>query len=184
MKLDILYLIIVVFAIIKGWRKGLIVAVLSVIGLVVGLAAALKLSTVVAGWLGTINISAQWLPVISFILVFVLVVVLVRWLANILHKTVEMAWLGWVDRLGGAILYILLDTLIFSVLLFFAVQTRLVGAETLAASHVYHWIEPLGPLVMNWLGKLVPLFKDMFSELEQFFDRLAHKTPHQSANSY
>ena len=41
-----------VLALIKGYRRGFIVAVFSLIAIIVGLAAAIKLSTVVAGRIG------------------------------------------------------------------------------------------------------------------------------------
>jgi membrane protein required for colicin V production len=40
-------------------------------------------------------------------------------------------------------------------------------------SVVYPYIEHLGPAVMNGLGKVIPLFKDMFAGLQSFFDNAA-----------
>ena len=78
------------------------------------------LSVLVAGWLdGTVNVSSKWLPVISFILVFVVVVMLLRLMANMIEASVDLALLGWVKKLGGEILYAVIYTLSFSVLLFF-----------------------------------------------------------------
>ena len=75
--IDIIFAIIIIIACIKGYQKGLIIAVFSIIAFIIGLAAALKLSAVVAGWLnGQANISAKWLPFISFALVFLLLYIL------------------------------------------------------------------------------------------------------------
>ena len=52
MIIDLMAAIAVVFAIIKGYSKGLIVALFSVAGFIVGLAAALKLSSLVAAKMG------------------------------------------------------------------------------------------------------------------------------------
>ena len=51
MIIDIIVVIILILAAIKGFRQGLIVALFSVIAFIVGLAAAIKLSVVVAGLL-------------------------------------------------------------------------------------------------------------------------------------
>lgn len=174
MIIDIIFLVLLVMAVIKGWRRGLVIAVFSVIALIVGLAAALKLSTVVAGWLDdSTNISARWLPVISFAIVFIAVTLLIRWGANMIEATLELALLGWVNKLGGIIIYVVLYTLAYSVLLFFAAQVKLINENTIAQSVVYPHIQPWGPWVMDGLGKLIPIFKDMFTELEDFFARLA-----------
>lgn len=174
MTIDVIYLVLMVMAVVKGLRKGLIIAVFSVIALITGLAAALKLSVVVAGFLSdTTTIGARWLPVISFIIVFLMVALLVRWVAGLLEAAIDAVWLGWVNKLGGILLYMALYTIIFSVLLFFATQVRLVSADTVSRSKTYGWIEPLGPAVINGFGKMIPVFKNMFTELTSFFARLS-----------
>jgi membrane protein required for colicin V production len=179
MIIDIALLALLIIAIIKGLQRGIIVALFSLIGLIVGLAAALKLSVLVAGWLdGSVNVSSKWLPVISFILVFVVVVLLLRLMANMIEASVELALLGWVNKLGGAILYAAIYTLSFSVLLFFLVQVKLISEKTVNESITYSYIKPLGPMVINAIGRFIPLFKDMFMELENFFENLAQKLPH------
>ena len=178
MVIDIVLLVMLVMAVIKGLQRGIIVAVFSLIGLVVGIAAALKFSVLVAGWLDdSTNISSRWLPAISFLLVFVLVVVLIRLMANLIEASVELALLGWVNKIGGALLYMLIYTLSYSVLLFFLVQLNLISEKTIAESVTYTYVEPWGPVVINGIGKIIPLFKDMFSELENFFGKLAQKIP-------
>ena len=65
--IDIIFAILFILAIIKGLRRGFIVAVFSIIGYIIGLAAALKLSALVAVYLQkNISITGKWLPFISF----------------------------------------------------------------------------------------------------------------------
>jgi membrane protein required for colicin V production len=175
MIIDIIVGILVILAIIKGLRRGLIVALFSIIAFIVGIAAAMKLSVVVAGYLDdSINISAQWWPVVSFLLVFIVVVLLVRLVANIIEKAVKWSLLGWVNKLGGVLLYVLMYLISFSVLLFFAEQIRLINKSTIDSSVTYSVVRPWGPRAIDAFGSLIPWFKDMFTELEQFFDRVAH----------
>ena len=117
MVIDIIIAVFLVIAIIKGVQRGFIIAIFSVIAIVIGLAAAMKLSTLAASYLDdSVNVSARWLTLISFIVVFLGVVNLVRLGANLLQKTVEIAFLGWLKRLGGAIVYILIYMVVLSVL--------------------------------------------------------------------
>lgn len=178
MSIDLLFLVVMVLAVIKGFQRGLIVAVFSLVGVVVGLAAALKLSVVVAGYLrDSVRVSDKWLPVLSFVLVFVVVVLLIRLAANVLQASVELAWLGWVNKLGGILLYMVIYTLAFSVILFFGEHAQLVGEQTIAQSRIYKYIQPWGPFTMNLIGNLIPAFRDMFGDLERFFDNLAQNIP-------
>ncbi len=79
MLIDIIAVILLLMAVFKGLRKGLIVAVFSFLAFIIGLAAALKLSTVMAAYIGdNVAVSQRWLPFIAFIVVFFIVVLLVR----------------------------------------------------------------------------------------------------------
>jgi membrane protein required for colicin V production len=102
-------------------------------------------------------------------------VLLVRWGANVIQRTAEVAMLGWVNRLGGIILYLALYIAVFSVLLFYAEQIQLIKQETINKSVSYSYVRPWGPKAINAFGAVIPVFKDMFGELEKFFDSISHK---------
>jgi membrane protein required for colicin V production len=181
MIIDIIFLIICVWAIIKGIRNGLILGVFSLLAFIIGLAAALKLSVVTSEWLADlIKVNQKWLPIISFAIVFILVVLLVRWTAGLIQKAVEFAWLGWANKLGGILFYLIIYIIVYSVLLFYFSQMRIIESSTIAESRTYEYIQPWGPRVINGLGKLIPLFRDLFSDLEDFFDRAARQIPHKN----
>ena len=178
MILDIIVVIILILAIIKGYQRGLIVGIFSFIALFIGLAAAIKLSTVVAGYIGkSVKVSDQWLPIIAFAVVFIIVVLLVRLVARLIEKSVQFAMLGWVNRLGGIIFYVALYLTVVSVLLFYMEQIKLLQPATIDKSVTYHYIQPLGPKAINELGSILPFFKNMFQQLQDFFGNLSHKMP-------
>jgi len=177
MIIDIAFIIVFILAIFKGLSKGLIIGIFSLLGFVIGLAAALKLSAVVAAYLHNSVIAAtKWLPVLSFLLVFIGVILLVGLGARIIKKTIDFAMLGWLDRLGGMILYIIIYTIIFSVILFFAEKMLVLKPGVVNSSVVYKYVSPWGPKVINNLGNIIPFFKDMFVQLEGFFEGLAKKS--------
>lgn len=176
MLLDIILLVLLILAVIKGYQRGLIVGVFSLIAIIVGLAAAIKLSTVVAEYIGkAVKISDTWLPVISFAVVFILVVLLIRLGANMLQKTVEIALLGWINRLGGILLYIAIYLIVYSVILFYVEQVNLIQPATIQNSVSYTFIQPWGPRVINGFASVIPFFKGMFTELQSFFEGVAQK---------
>jgi membrane protein required for colicin V production len=174
MIIDIVFTILMIIALIKGYRKGLIVAVFSLLAFIIGLAAAMKLSTVVAGYIGeAVKVSDKWLPVISFVLVFILVALIVRWLAAIVQKTIEIAMLGWVNRIGGIIVYAVLYITIFSVILFYAQQVKLLKPEVINASKTWLFVQPWGPKAIDGFAVVIPFFKNMFTKLESFFGNIS-----------
>ena len=174
--IDILFAITVLIAIFKGYQKGFIIAIFSIVAYIVGLAAALKLSATVAVYLqNSMAISGKWLPFLSFALVFILVVFLITLGGKLIEKTFEMALLGWLNRIGGILLFLLLYTIIFSIFLFYAEKIHLFDKDTLLISKVYPFVKPWGPEVMNQFGKILPVFKDMFNQLENYFEHLSIK---------
>ena len=98
MWIDIIWLILIVFAAVKGFKNGLIVSLFSVAGLVIGLIAAMKFSTIVSAYINdSFQLPLFWLPIVSFMLVFVAVAALVRIAAVMLSKVVEAIFLGWAN---------------------------------------------------------------------------------------
>ena len=176
MFIDIIGLILLVWAVFKGLRNGFVVAVFSFLAFIIGLAASLKLSTVAAEYLGSnTNIGQRWLPFIAFAAVFLIVVLLVRLGARAIESVLRIAMLGWLNRLGGILFYALLYLFIFSILLFYAEQLHLIKKETLSSSLLYPYIGPLAPKIIDALGYILPFFKNMFSQLQDFFGGVADK---------
>ena len=176
MAIDVVFLLFMVMAVFKGLRQGFIIAVFSAVAWIIGLAAAIKLSAVVAGY-GREHtaISSRWLPVLAFVLVFLVVVIGVRAGAKLIEKAVDLALLGWLNKLAGVLLFAVIYTIVLSVLLFYAVQLHLVTTATLSSSVTYPYIHHWGPVVIDEFGKFVPWFKGMFTQLEDFFGRLGNK---------
>ena len=176
MIVDIIFILLIVMAIFRGISKGLVLGIFSFLAFIIGLAAALKLSTVVAKYFtGTTGSLTRWMPLLAFILVFVAVILLISLGARLIKKTLQLAMLGWLDSLAGMILYICIYTIIFSIFLFYGVKLLLIKPDVIANSRVYPYVAPWGPKVIDNLGKIIPLFKDMFSELEAFFAGLAKR---------
>jgi membrane protein required for colicin V production len=137
-------------AVFKGIRNGLIVAIFSIVGWILGIIAAFKFSDVAAGYLkGLVSMSPRTLYILSFIIVFLLVMLLVNLGAKLVEKTVELAFMGWINRLGGIFFYVLLYTLIFSVMIYFAERVKLISDESIAASRVYPWVKPIALIIQQ-----------------------------------
>ncbi len=174
MLIDIILVVLLVLAVIKGFTRGLIVGIFSFVAIVVGLAAALKLSAVVAGYMEeNTGISRTLLPVLSFALVFIGVVLLIRLGARMIQAATEAVTLGWINRLGGIVLYVLIYLLVYSVLLFYAAELHIIGEEMIANSVVYPYVQPLGPKVIDGFAVVLPFLKDVFAQLEAFFGGVA-----------
>jgi membrane protein required for colicin V production len=177
MSIDILLMILLIIAVFKGYRNGFIVAVFSFLGIIIGLIAAVKFSALMAGWLKeSTSLNGAWLPFLSFALVMICVIILVRLGARMIQSAIELVLLGWVNKLSGMLLYAVLYVTVYSVFLFYAGKIHLIRPETFAASTSYSFIQPWGPKAVEWFGHVLPIFKGMFAELSAFFDRFPAKS--------
>ncbi len=177
MFLDVVVIFLLVLALIKGIQKGFIVGVFSLLAFIIGLAAALKLSAVVAAYLGeNVSVSKQWLPFLAFALVFFVVVLVVRLGAKALEGAARLLLLGWLNKLGGILLFTLLYLFILSILLFYAEGLALIKPTATDTSVTYPFLQALGPKLIAALSFIVPAFKNMFEELNNFFGSVAAKS--------
>lgn len=176
MPIDLIAVILLVIAIFKGISRGLIVAVFSFVAIMIGLAAAVRFSVSVSQWLQhSFSVGQQWLPILSFALVMIAVVLLVRMAAKFVETAVDFAMLGWLNKIGGVLLYILLYLGVFSILLFYLTKMQLFSTQTISASVTYKYIEPFGTGAVDLLGSFIPFFKNMFAQLTDFFNAIPGK---------
>ncbi len=173
MVIDAIFIILMIFALIKGYRKGFVIAIFSFLGIVIGIVAAMKLSALVAGWLqNNTRISLAWLPFLSFVLVMVGVILLVRLGALFLQSALDLVLLGWLNKLAGILLYAALYITLFSVILFYADKMHWLKETTFNDSHTYAFVKPWGPKAVNGVAAVLPFCKGMFEDLTHFFDSL------------
>lgn len=174
MVIDLIFLILMLLAVIKGYRRGFIIAIFSFVAIIIGLAAALKLSATVAGWLSqSTSINTKWLPFISFLLVMLGVGLLVKACAKLIEEAVKIAMMGFLNKLAGIVLYMILYSIIFSVLLFYADKMHILKSSAISNSLCYHYIEPIAPKIIDAFGDVIPVFKNLFDQLEKFFASFA-----------
>ena len=170
MIIDNVFIVLLIIAFLKGAKKGLIQSLFTFLAFFVGLAAAIKLSAVVANHLShQTTLGSKWIPFISFILVFAVVVILVRALGKFVEKANEMVMMGWINKIGGVLLYLFLYGIIYSILLFYLKNLGILKPTTIQASKFYPYLSPLAPDAINILGNIIPFFKDVFVELERYF---------------
>ncbi|HQS52713.1 MAG TPA: CvpA family protein [Daejeonella sp.] len=173
MVIDAIFIFLMIFALIKGYRKGFVVAIFSFLGIVIGMVAAMKFSTLVARWLqNNTHISLSWLPFLSFVLVMVGVILLVRLGALFIQSALDLVLMGWLNKIAGILLYAALYTTLFSVILFYAGKMNWLKPATFADSHTYSFIQPWGPKAVNAVAVVIPFCKGMFEDLTHFFDSL------------
>lgn len=101
--LDILILIPIGFGIYRGFKKGLIIELITFLALFIGLYAGIHFSDGVASVLqNTFSITSEYLPTIAFTITFLLIGAMVYFAGIAIEKVVNAVYLSLPNRLLGA----------------------------------------------------------------------------------
>ena len=170
MVIDIIGVTLVVIFFIRGYMKGIIVAAFSLLAILLGIICSLKLSHELATWLAAKNIvTSGWAQIVSFVVLFVGILFLVRLVAKAMEASAKALMLGWVNSGIGGVLYSLMAAVAWSSVLWLCTQMSIISAETIAESKTYKYFEPIAPWTFDKIGAVWPMVKDLFADLQQYF---------------
>jgi membrane protein required for colicin V production len=113
---DILILVILGYSLVRGLFRGLVKEISSIIGVFGGFYAAYTYYGVLAKFLAGLIHDVSYLNIVSFLIVFCCVLIIVSVLGIIIKYLLNIAFLGWVDRIGGLVFGFIKAILIVSVL--------------------------------------------------------------------
>ena len=113
---DILIIVIMGYSLVRGLFRGLVKEVSSLIGVLGGFYAAYTYYKVLAGLLAGLIHDTSYLNILSFLIIFCGVLIIVGVLGVIIKYLLNIAFLGWVDRIGGVVFGVLKGILIVSIL--------------------------------------------------------------------
>jgi membrane protein required for colicin V production len=114
--LDIVILVVVALFALYGMKKGFIISLATLAGLLLGLYAALHFSNFFAGVIrSTIHPPPGWIPAISFAVTFLVVLIGVYFLGKSLEKLVDMVGMGILNHAAGAALGFAKGVLLLSI---------------------------------------------------------------------
>jgi membrane protein required for colicin V production len=167
MVFDGIVLILICISFYRGWKKGILWAIFSMVSVVIGILLSLKLSHQVADYLFKQNImTSQYTLLISFILIFVLVVFLFRFGIKLVEKILDAVLLGWANKILGGVLYSLMTIFIVSTLVWLFNQVNILGPELKKDAKTYTYIEPISPKVIKLSSDYLPLMKNLFQQIK------------------
>ena len=173
MWLDLLTGTVLVIAILQGYKNGLISAVVSFMSLFIGLVLAFQFAGFVARQLKEhTKIASHWLPFIAFLAVLIGVMIVLKMITGILQQSAEWLLLGWLNKLLGMVLYILIYGTILSAFIYFMSLLGIVEKSIMDASMSYSYLAKWWPYSMAKLSELLPFIKQT---LAQFSNQLQEK---------
>ena len=156
--LDIIFLVPLLFALYRGFKKGIIHMVASIAALVLGIIGAIRLRPVFATILDSLfDISPDYINVIAFSLAFVVIVLVVHLAAYVVEKLIKAVALNFVNRLLGMGFGLLVTAFVISMILWPVNQInkekQFIKPERMENSLLYKPLSSFAPAVFPYLKK-------------------------------
>jgi len=156
--IDIILAILLALAAISGFRKGLVAEIASLAALILGIWGAIRFSYVTSDFLtGYFDISPQYLSIISFVVTFIVIVILVHIIGKATKKILEAVMLGFLNKLAGLIFGVLKAALILSIILVLFDKidedVHILPQKTKDNSQMYEPIRSFAPSIFPFIEK-------------------------------
>jgi membrane protein required for colicin V production len=146
--LDIVILIYLAVSVISGLVQGLIRTVLSIVGVIVGIFLASHFYIQLGNALTFIS-NKDTANIVAFIIILLAVMIVAAIIAWLLKSIIKAIKLGWVDKLGGAVLGLILGAL--SVSAFLAIIVKYTSASFIVDSKLAGFFLDKFPLILGFL---------------------------------
>lgn len=155
--LDIIFLVPLAWFAYKGFQKGFIIELCSLIALILGIYFAINFSNYASDLLvNNFDIGEKYLSISAFVITFIAIVVGVFFIGKILEKFIDVLMLGFINHIAGAAFGILKAAFLISIILWiinsFDFTNSIIKSEQKANSMLYENLEMLAPTIIPKLN--------------------------------
>lgn len=163
---DVFIIIVVCYSIVRGLFRGLVKEVSSIMGVLGGFYAAYSYYPLVAKLIAGVVKDPSYLNILSFLIIFCAILIIISVIGVVIKYLLNVAFLGWIDRLCGVffgmIKGVLIVTVLFIILTTFLPKGAPLIKQSVLAPHVTWISEKMVNLVSEEIRK------DFYGKLEEF----------------
>lgn len=167
---DILILVPLLFGAYKGFKDGLVLELFSFLALILAFIGGFKLLHIVMEFMREEwDINGSWLPLISFIFIFVVIIVLTNMAGKAISGVINLTFLGVLDKLGGAVLAVFKWALGISVILWVLNRFNMeIPSEWIENSLLYPYLQPMAELMWDLIEYIFPVASEFFESIRDY----------------
>ena len=156
MILDLIFLAIFIYAAYRGYKKGFLLQAATLAILILGIFGAVKFSgNVSALIMEKTGANGEYLPVLSFAITFILIVVCIHFLTRVIEKLLDRIALTFLNRIVGILFNLIKYAFIISAVLVIIDtinrKANIFPEEKLNQSRLYHPLSSLAPALFPYL---------------------------------
>lgn len=168
--LDLLVLIPAIYFVVRGFRKGILIEIFTIIGLVLAITGCLKLGNNLMGHFESVFGKSAWLPYVTYVVSFLIIFFLIQMIGKLLEKVLKITSLNLANRILGALLGLVKVAFFISLIFWLSKHARIIPPEVLEQSFSYRIIGGFAPFTISIISDLIPQFHDLVLKVEDFFD--------------
>jgi membrane protein required for colicin V production len=155
--IDLVLGLLLLFAAFRGFSNGFVAEVASLLALVLGIWGAIHFSHLMTGFIiDTFDYQPKYLGLISFLITFVIIVVIIYLIGKAVETLLYAIALGFLNKLAGILFGVIKSALILSVLLLifeeFDEDAHILPKDVKAESQMYEPVKNLVPTVLPFLN--------------------------------
>ena len=175
MVIDIITFIILIFAVYKGWTKGFTMAIFTFASYFISILLALQFSGMVAGYIRDYAKSdSKWYSFLSFVLVLVAGIIVVRIVGKILEKSAQVLMLGLPNKLLGILFFSFIYLTVFAIVLVYADKFEMIDQYNVGESKSYDYLLRFGKWFIEQCSKWMPAIKNLFNDTKSAIQEQIH----------
>ena len=165
-KIDIAISLLLILGAYFGYKRGFLAELFFFTALVLGVLIGFKFTGFGVAYLHKhFNADTLLLPYISFLIIFVLVIVMVIFLGNRIKHLMDDTFLGKVDSIAGAVLGIMKYAFCSSVIFWLAAKINFTFPDNWTQGS---WLYPktlmFAKSISEFFGSFLPFFKETFKQ--------------------
>lgn len=161
--LDIILIVGLAIAAFSGLKTGLIKAVISLAGLIVGVILAGQYYDSLSRWLSSYISQQNLAQVVAFAAIIIATLVAASVVASFLQRVISWVMLGWVNRLGGGIFGFLVGAVVLGSLLAILVRFPFFDLASLFQG------SPVAVALLRYFPLVLGLLPEEFDAVRSFF---------------
>ena len=173
MIIDVIFAVLALYGFWVGYSRGIIKTVLTTVSFLFGFMAAAKFSPTVSvmlqDWIdgpGSIMLPA------AFILTFILTLVIFRMIANGMEGMLEAVNINFINQVAGGAIAMFFFVFLYSVLVRFADNSRMIEQDTKQDSMTYELMKPIPDYAWAAGKKIWPVFQEFYQHALDVMDQI------------
>ena len=170
--IDLIIVVPLALGAIGGFRKGFILEVITLLALILAVIGAFHfLHWGMSVLTENFQLSGRFLPFLAFVLIFVGIIAIVNMIGQAFKKIIQMAFLGGIDKIAGAVLGALKLVFLFSILIWvFQVFGIEIPQHLQDDSLLYTYVVALAPVTVELFSFIIPATSNLMDNISDLMN--------------